>query len=74
VPFGLIAVVVAFLMGFAGTGCAIGQWIGRRSGSGVPGLLASLAIGLAVVWALTVIARFAGLADCRSASCSESCC
>jgi len=62
VPFGLVAVLLAFLLGFAGTGCAVGQLIGRRSGGSVPTLLASLAIGLAVVWALTVCARFAGLA------------
>jgi len=62
VPFGLIAVAGAFLMGLAGTGCALGTWVGRRSGGGAPGLLASLVIGLAVVWALTVVARFAGLA------------
>jgi len=62
VPFGLVAVLLAFLLGFAGTGCAVGQLIGRRSGGSVPTLLASLAIGLAVVWALTVGARFAGLA------------
>jgi hypothetical protein len=62
VPFGLLAVAVALLMGFAGTSCAIGQWVGRRSGGSVPTLVASLVIGLAVVFALTVIARFAGLA------------
>jgi hypothetical protein len=62
VPFGLIAVAVAFLMGFAGASCAIGRWIGERAGSGVPSLLVSLVVGLAVVFALTVIARFAGLA------------
>jgi hypothetical protein len=62
VPFGLVAVLLAFLLGFAGTGCAVGQLIGRRSGGSVPTLLASLAIGLAVVWALTVCARFVGLA------------
>jgi hypothetical protein len=62
VPFGLVAVLLAFLLGFAGTGCAVGQLIGRRSGGNVPTLLASLAIGLAVVWALTVCARFVGLA------------
>jgi hypothetical protein len=62
VPFGLVAVLLAFLLGFAGTGCAVGQLVGRRSGGGVPTLLASLAIGLAIVWALTVLARFVGLA------------
>jgi hypothetical protein len=62
VPFGLIAVAVALIMGFAGASCAVGRWIGERAGSGVPGLLVSLVIGLAVVFALTVIVRFAGLA------------
>ncbi|MFO7693842.1 MAG: polymer-forming cytoskeletal protein [Vicinamibacterales bacterium] len=62
VPFGLIAVAVALIMGFAGASCAVGRWIGRRAGSGMPGLLVSLVVGLAVVFALTVVARFAGLA------------
>jgi hypothetical protein len=62
VPFGLVVVLVAFLIGFAGTGCALGQLISRRSSGSVPTLLASLAVGLAVVWGLTVCARFAGLA------------
>jgi len=60
--WGLIAVAVALIMGFAGASCAVGRWIGERAGSGVPGLLVSLVIGLAVVFALTVIVRFAGLA------------
>jgi hypothetical protein len=62
VPFGLIAVAVALIMGFAGASCAVGRWIGQRTGGGAPSLLASLVIGLAVVFALTVIVRFAGLA------------
>jgi hypothetical protein len=62
VPFGLIAVALALVMGFAGSACAVGRWIGERAGSGMPGLLVSLVVGLAVVFALTVIARFLGLA------------
>jgi hypothetical protein len=62
VPFALIVVALAFLMGFAGASCAIGRWASRRAGGEVPGLLVSLVVGLAVVFALTVIARFAGLA------------
>lgn len=62
VPFGLIAVMVAFLMGFAGASCALGRWIGRRSGTDVSGLFVSLVVGCAVVFALTLIARFAGMA------------
>jgi len=62
VPFGLIAVVVALVMGFAGASCAVGRWIGQRAGGGIPGLLVSLVVGLAVVFAVTVIAKFLGLA------------
>ncbi len=62
VPFGLIAVAVALVMGFAGASCAVGRWIGQRAGSGIPGLLVSLVVGLAVVFAVTVIAKFLGLA------------
>jgi len=62
VPFGLIAVGIALLMGFAGAACAVGRWIGQRAGSGMPGLLAPLVVGLAVVFALTLIAKFLGLA------------
>ena len=61
-PFGLIAVALAFVMGFAGASCAVGRWIGQRAGSGIPGLLVSLVVGLAVVFAVTVIAKFLGLA------------
>jgi hypothetical protein len=62
VPFGLVIVAVALVMGFAGTACAVGRWIGQRAGSGMPGLLVSLVVGLAVVFALTIIAKFLGLA------------
>ena len=62
VPFGLLAVAIAMLMGFAGTGCAVGRWLGQRAGGGVSGLLASLVVGLAIIWSLTIIARFVGLA------------
>lgn len=62
VPFGLLAVAVALVMGFAGSACAVGRWVGSRAGSGAPGLLISLVVGLAVLFALTIIARFLGLA------------
>jgi len=62
VPFGLVAVAVALVMGFAGAACAVGRWAGQRFGSGMPGLLASLVVGLAVVFALTLIAKFLGMA------------
>lgn len=61
-PFALLAGVFALFMGFAGVGCAIGDAVTRRTGRSAPSLLVSLVIGLALVWALTVVARFAGLA------------
>ena len=61
VPFGLIAVGVGLVMGFAGTACAVGRWIGQRAGSGMPGLLVAMVVGLAVVFALTIIAKFLGV-------------
>ena len=62
VPFGLLAAAVALVMGFTGAACAVGRWAGRRAGSGLPGLLVSLVVGLAIVFALTITARFLGLA------------
>jgi hypothetical protein len=61
VPFGLIVVGIALLMGFAGAACAVGRVVGERAGSGMPGLLVSMVVGLAVVFALTLIAKFLGL-------------
>ena len=43
-PFALILVAVAFLLGFAGASCAVGRWVSRRAGSTVPGLLVSLVV------------------------------
>jgi hypothetical protein len=62
VPFGLLAAAVALVMGFSGAACAIGRWAGRRAGGDVPGLLVSLVVGLAIVFALTITAKFLGLA------------
>ncbi len=62
VPVALLVLVLGSLLGFTGAACAVGQSIGRRFGTGGHGLFTGLAIGLAVVFALTVIARFAGLA------------
>lgn len=62
VPFGLLAAAVALVMGFSGAACAIGRWASRRAGGDVPGLLVSLVVGLAIVFALTITAKFLGLA------------
>lgn len=62
VPFGLLALAFALFLGFTGASCALGEIVSRRTNSRSPNLFVSLVIGLAVVWALTVIARFVGLA------------
>ncbi len=62
VPFGLLALVFALFLGFAGAASAIGDALARRSGRTAPPVLVSLAAGLAVIWGLTLVARFVGLA------------
>jgi hypothetical protein len=62
VPFALLAILVALLLGFAGAGCGVGRLITRRAGSHPATLFATLIVGLAVIWSLTLIARFVGLA------------
>jgi hypothetical protein len=61
VPFGLVVMLIGFLLGFAGTGCAVGELIGRRGPGNAQTLLVSLVVGLAIIWGLTVVARVAGL-------------
>jgi hypothetical protein len=62
VPFGVLAFLVAFLMGFAGAAGALGHAVTRRFGGSPLKLVLAVLVGLAIIWALTVIARFAGLA------------
>lgn len=62
VPFALLAGLVALVLGFTGASCAVGSLITRRLGGERLTLLATLVVGLAVVWALTAVARFGGLA------------
>ncbi len=62
VPFALLAVVVALFLGFAGASCGVGRLVTRRAGSHPATLFVTFIIGLAVIWALTLIARFVGLA------------
>ena len=61
VPFAVVAFLFAFLLGFAGTASATGQLIARRFGGHPLKLVVAALVGLAVIWALTAIARFAGL-------------
>jgi hypothetical protein len=62
VPFAVLAFLVAFLLGFAGTAGAVGHAVARRFGGSPLKLVLAVLVGLAIIWALTVIARFAGLA------------
>lgn len=62
VPFAVLAFLVAFLLGFAGTAGALGHAVTRRFGGSPLKLVLAVVVGLAIIWALTVIARFAGLA------------
>ena len=48
-------------MGFAGVGCALGDAVARRRGADAPSPFVALIVGLAIVWALTAMARFMGL-------------
>lgn len=62
VPFVVLGVMVAGLVGFAGTGYAIGERLAHRREQGLGSLIVPLLVGLAVIWAFTVVARFVGLA------------
>lgn len=62
VPFAVLAFLVAFLMGFAGAASAVGRAVTERFGGSPLKLVMAALVGLAIIWALTVIARFAGLA------------
>jgi hypothetical protein len=62
VPFVMVIALGALLLGFAGVGCAIGQQISRRGTEEVRNLIVPLVVGLVIIWALTLVARFVGLA------------
>ncbi|MCX6539377.1 MAG: hypothetical protein NT151_10675 [Acidobacteria bacterium] len=62
VPFVLVTALAALLLGFTGVGCAIGQKISRRGSGEIRNLIVPLVVGLAIIWALTLVARFVGLA------------
>jgi len=62
VPFVLVTAMAALLLGFAGVGCAVGEQISRRGTGEIRNLIVPLVVGLAIIWALTLVARFVGLA------------
>jgi len=61
-PFVVLALVVACLVGFTGVGYAIGERFGHRADRSLTSLIVPLVTGLAVIWAFTLVARFVGLA------------
>jgi hypothetical protein len=61
VPFGVAAVMLLMLVGFAGVAYHLGAWVARRVGFGEPGHYLSLTIGVITIAGLTLIARLAGL-------------
>jgi hypothetical protein len=62
IPVAVVVLLLAFLLGFTGAGFALGEIVSRRFGTSRGSMLAALAVGLALVWGLTVVARFAGMA------------
>ena len=61
-PFVVLALLVAGLVGFTGVGYAIGERVAHRDDRRSPSsLIVPLVTGLAVVWAFTLVARLLGL-------------
>ena len=62
VPFVLLAFFLALLLGFTGAASAFAGAVVDRSRSSLPGALGMLAVGLALIWGLTVVGRVVSLA------------
>ena len=61
VPFGVLAFLLAFLLGFAGAACGLARLVWRRGYGAEASTLAALAVGLAIIWSFTLLARVVGL-------------
>jgi hypothetical protein len=61
VPFAVLAFFVALLLGLAGAASGLGRLVQRGSSSATPTGFALLAIGLAMIWGITVLGRLVGL-------------
>ncbi len=61
VPFGILAFLLAFLLGFAGAACGLARAVWRRGAGTESGTLAALAVGLAIIWGFTLLGRIVGL-------------
>jgi hypothetical protein len=61
VPFGIVFALVVLLVGFTGVAYHVGRLLNARFGWGERGAYASVALGVIVIAALTVLARSASL-------------
>jgi hypothetical protein len=61
VPFVVLAFFVALLLGLTGAASGLGRLVQRGSSSATPTGFALLAIGLAMIWGITVLGRLVGL-------------
>jgi hypothetical protein len=61
VPFGVLAFFVALMLGFTGAACGLARLVWRRAPAAEAGAISTLLVGLAMIWALTLIGRIVGL-------------
>jgi hypothetical protein len=61
VPFALLALLAALLLGFTGVAFRVGRWAQQRFGWGRQSRYVLLAAGLGMVWGLTVLGRIVAL-------------
>ncbi|RPJ70557.1 MAG: polymer-forming cytoskeletal protein [Acidobacteria bacterium] len=61
VPFAILALLVALVLGFAGSALAFSRALLDRSGKVARGPFVLLAIGLAAIWGITLAGRVLGL-------------
>jgi hypothetical protein len=62
VPFALLALLAALLLGFTGVAYRMGRWAQERFGWGKQSRYLLLVAGLGMVWGLTVLGRIVALA------------
>jgi hypothetical protein len=61
VPFGILAFFVALLLGLAGAASGLARLIQNRSSWATPSGVGLLAVGLALIWGITVLGRLVSL-------------
>jgi hypothetical protein len=61
IPFALLALLFALLVGFAGVAGAVGRWVQERFGLGPKSRGMALVVGLTTIWALTLVGHLVAL-------------